>query len=231
MPLSAHCPTYQQLLNQHSLLDSWRKQNPNKRQYTHYSHPHKQFSRIDHLLTNFSTSPLILNSLIMPCTWSDHNALMTTFSSLIPRSNNKTWYINDSLLSNPTYRQDIETSIQDYISNNTSTDIDPLTIWEALKPFIRGVCISQASYHRKLKQLHIQLDENFSKSSENFQNMPSPENKLAYDKAKLELDLFLTDSAEKILHKSKHADYMKANKPNTFLALSLRRTDYIPKPI
>lgn len=53
-----------------------------KKQYTHYSHPHKQFSCIDHLLININPSPLILNSQIIPSAWSDHNAILTTFSSL-----------------------------------------------------------------------------------------------------------------------------------------------------
>lgn len=66
---------------------------------------------------------------------------------------------------------------------------------------------------------------------EHFQTTPSPANKLAYDKAKLELDLFLTESVEKILRKTKHTLYMKANKPTTFLALTLRRTDHLRKPI
>lgn len=43
--------------------------------------------------------------------------------------------------------------------------------------------------------------------------------------------LFLTESAEKILHKTKHTFYMQANKPNTFLALALQKTNYILKPI
>lgn len=61
--------------------------------------------------------------------------------------------------------------------------------------------------------------------------MPSQSTKLAYDKAKLELDLFLTDAAVQTLRKTKHMLYMKANKPTTFLALTLCRADHIPKPI
>lgn len=96
--------SYQRLLNQHSLLDTWREHNPARRQYTHYSHPHKQFSRIDHLFVPVSTSAFILNSNITPCTWSDHNPVITTLSSLVPKPNHKTWCINDRLLANSTFR-------------------------------------------------------------------------------------------------------------------------------
>lgn len=66
-PTTAQRITYQQLLNQYSLLDSWREQNPAKWQNIHYSHPHKQFSHIDHILVSVGTSLLILTSDIVPC--------------------------------------------------------------------------------------------------------------------------------------------------------------------
>lgn len=231
-PLQPQRLNFRQLLEQHSLIDSWREQNPRRKQYTYYSHPHKTFSRIDHQFVHIGTLPQIHNSLIIPCAWSDHNAVMTSFSSLIPRPSHRSWTINDNLLVDPTYRLKIETAIQDYIANNLPTDTNPLNLWEALKPSIRGVCISQSSYRRKLKQqMQNKLEEAYYKASEIFQNLPSQTTKLDYDKAKLELDLFLTDSAIQILRKTKHTIYMKANKPTTFLALTLRRADHIPKPI
>lgn len=136
-PPTIHRPSYQNLLNQHFSIDTWREQHPRKRQYTHYSHPYKQFSCIDHLLVNINSSPLILNSQIILCAWSDHNATLTTFSSLIPKPNYRIWNINDSLLATPTYRQNIEKAIQEYITNNTLTDISPLMLWEAYKPTIK----------------------------------------------------------------------------------------------
>lgn len=59
---TAHGITYQLLLNQYSLLDSWREQNSSQTT-VHLllpSHPHRQFSRIDHILVSVGTSPLIL---------------------------------------------------------------------------------------------------------------------------------------------------------------------------
>lgn len=148
-PLQTQRLNFRQLLEQHALIDCWREQNPKRRQYTHYSHPHKTFSRIDHQFVHIGTAPLIQNSLIIPCAWSDHNMVITTFSSLIPRPNYRSWNINDNLLVDPTYRLSIQKAIEDYLVNNKPTDTNPLTLWEALKPSIRGVCISQASYHRK----------------------------------------------------------------------------------
>lgn len=78
-PLQPQRLNFWQLLEQHALIDSWREQNPKRRQYTHYSHPHKTFSRIDHQFVHIGTAPLIQNSLIIPCAWSDHNMVITIF--------------------------------------------------------------------------------------------------------------------------------------------------------
>lgn len=42
--------TFQHLLQNYSLLDSWREANLARRQYTHYSHPHKTYSHINYIL-------------------------------------------------------------------------------------------------------------------------------------------------------------------------------------
>lgn len=140
---------------------------------------------------------------MVPCTWSDHNAVMTTFSSFVPRPSHRTWYKNDSLLANSSHWREIKNAFKDYLTNNASLDTNPLTLWEAHKSFIRGVCISQASHQHGVKrQLHKRLEEAFYKASETFQTSPSPSTKQIFW-TRLELYLFLTDSAEKILRKSK----------------------------
>lgn len=100
------------------------KKNPTRRQYTHYSHPHKQFSRMNNIIVKIRTSPLVLTSTIAPCLWSYHNAVITSFSSLVPRPNHHFWTINDSLLANPTHCQDLE----DYITKNCASEVSPLTL-------------------------------------------------------------------------------------------------------
>lgn len=45
-PTAAQHLSYQQLLNQHSLFDTWREQNSAKRQYTYYSLTNNSFALI-----------------------------------------------------------------------------------------------------------------------------------------------------------------------------------------
>lgn len=49
--------------------------------------------------------------------------------------------------------------------------------------------------------------------------------------ARTELDLFLTESAEKDLRRTKHMIYAKANKQDTFLAHQLSRTEGPFRPV
>lgn len=91
---------FRKLFQQASLLDTWRECNPAKKNFTFYSYPHKSFSRIDHIFIPVASSPTLLHSNIVPITWSDHCAVITTVSALIPQSRDCTWCINEAYLTN-----------------------------------------------------------------------------------------------------------------------------------
>lgn len=60
------------------------------------------------------------------------------------------------------------------------------------------MCFRQAAlFIRERKILCSEFETNFNASFMAFQNNPSPTSKLKLDKAKLEFDLFLTESADK----------------------------------
>lgn len=89
---------------------------------------------------------------------------------------------------------------------------------------IHGICISQAFYLQKEKQcFHKHLDNIYRRAHEKFRTDPTPLARQLIDKARFELDLFLTDSTEKFLLRSRYKIYTKANKPDTFLALALHK--------
>lgn len=64
-----------------------------------------------------------------------------------------------------------------------------------------------------------------------FQNNPSPALQLKLNKAKRELDLFLTESADKTPKRSRDNYYIKSNKPNTLLAHRLKSFHKPTKPL
>ena len=93
-------------LSKCQLIDAWRAHNTGVKEYTHYSHPHDCYARLDYI---FCTPVLLANSpsaTIHPCPWSDHNMVVfeTTHIGLPPTT--FSWRINDSLLSDqPTFQK------------------------------------------------------------------------------------------------------------------------------
>lgn len=168
--------------------------------------------------------PELLSSSIIPFTWTDHCVVLSTLTSLIPKTQDSTWHINEPILSHPSHSSDLEIAIKDYLADNETPDISPLTLWEAHIPVLRGVCIRQASFlKREKRQLKQKLEAECNTCHTIVQSNPTPVTKLELDKARLNLDLFLSESVEKMLCKSKHIFYLKANKPDTLLARALKK--------
>ena len=212
-----------QLLNRYKLIVSWRESNPRKRNYTYFSNPHQTFSHIDHIFVTIGMVPELIASNIIPIPWSNHNAIFTSIASILPRAHDRTWYLPDVLIKHPSYRLPIEKALTEYLEHNTNTEIPFLTLWEAHKPVLRGVLQQQLGV---LKREHIalarHLETEFNTSYIDFQNNPTPKAKVRLEKARLEYDLFLSESANKSLHSTKHAFYMKSNKNRYFLSTSAK---------
>lgn len=176
--------------------------------------------------------PEILNSNIIPIAWSDHNAVYTTIASPIPKAHDPTWYLPDPLLKHPSHYLLIEQALKEYLTHNTSPDISPLTLWEAHKPVMHGVFQRQfVLFKRERRNLASKLESGFNTSFASYQDNPNQKSKIRLENALLEYDLYLTESAEKSLNRTRHAFYMKSNKPGTFLAKALKSTNHSHKPI
>lgn len=97
---------------------------------------------------------------------------------------------------------------------------------------LHGVIQQQmALIKRERKILARKLETDFNKAFTTFQNNATSTAKIQLEKNRLEYDLFLTESADKSLRRSKHAFYMKSNKPNTLLASALKSIDKQSKSI
>lgn len=106
--------------------------------------------------------------------------------------------------------------------NNDTEDNSALTLWKAHKTVIRGRLIHQATdFKTEHKRLFAKLEANFNTCHFVYQSTPNAITNTKLDKARHELDLFLT-TADKLLHKRQHTQYLKANKPDTPMACSLR---------
>lgn len=90
-----------------------------QRKITHFTltpYPHNSFSRTDHIFVPIASSPILLHSSIHPITWSDHCAVVTMVSSLIPQAKDRSWCMNDALFTNQSYCFDIQLALKDYLT-------------------------------------------------------------------------------------------------------------------
>lgn len=83
----------------------------------------------------------------------DHCAVYTTLASLIPRSQDTTWHINDTTLTHPSHSLEIEKALTEYFLVNDTADVSDLTVWEAHKTVIRGKLIQQASAIKRTRNV------------------------------------------------------------------------------
>lgn len=81
------------------------------------------------------------------------------------------------------------------------------------------------------RNLAHKLESEFNTSFKSFQNNLTESAKMKLEKACLKYDLFLTESAEKSLNRSRHAFYTKSNKAGTYLARALKSINKTSKPI
>lgn len=204
------------------------QKNPSSRRYTYYSQPHRSFSCIDHTFLSTSMIPEIISQSTTPFPCTHHCAVYTTIASPIPMSHNTSWTINDTTLTHPAHYLEIEVALTNYLSNNDTDNISELTLWETHKAVIRG--------KRDHKIQFEQLEANYTASHSAFQATPNASTNVHLDRACLDLDMFLTDSSDKLIRKRQHFSYLKANKLDTPMARILQTkqppTDiYSPKKI
>lgn len=158
--------------------------------------------------------------------------MITLIASLIPQSTNCTWCLHEAYLTNKSYCFDIQLAIKEHLLHNATPDISPVLLWEAHKQVIRGtwICVSSQLNKEKTKLKLKHLENTYYYQHLQFQSHPTPTYKSLLEMAKLEFDLLLAEAAKKSIGRARHTMYLKANKPDTILALRLRQPDRMRKP-
>uniref|UniRef100_A0A2D4LC04 Endonuclease/exonuclease/phosphatase domain-containing protein n=1 Tax=Micrurus spixii TaxID=129469 RepID=A0A2D4LC04_9SAUR len=75
-------------------LGLWREMNPDKKQYTYYSTPHKSWSQLDMIWTYVEIEQNIKEVEIEINTWVDHNPIKISWKGLKKRK----WMLNQEIL-------------------------------------------------------------------------------------------------------------------------------------
>lgn len=120
------------------------------RDYTHYSHAHSVYSRIDYFYTQKENIGLIRDCQIGVADVSDHSAVYMR-ACLSDRQRNTIWRLNTGLLNSNQVVEQIRTDIGNYLMENDNGETNPAILWDALKAVIRGKLNAISSKLRKGK--------------------------------------------------------------------------------
>lgn len=217
--------TIAKLIYQQGLADIWREHNKTKRDFTHYSNPHRTYSRIDHILISAIHIPCVLKAYIKDTALSDHSMVVISLQSRFHRPPTTHWRLNEILLTDPISVTEIERELKEYFLRNNVEGISAETLWAAHKATIRGKLIQMSSQRKKGKIAEIEkLERDFSALCKQHKRDPSKVQIAQLDAARIALNLAHTVGAERSLNWNNAKFYFQRDKMSTLLARKLSPT-------
>ena len=131
-----------------SLRDGWRALYPRDSQFTWFSPDFSIASRLDTFLVPRGFVSSVLSCNIAPCVFSDHDFVFLSLAlSNSPRVGPGVWKINNSLLDDETYCEQIRTLIDQFLLfKHTFKSV--CAFWESLKEDIKASTISFSRLRR-----------------------------------------------------------------------------------
>ena len=144
-------------LDQMDFTDIYRTLHPNSTEYTFFSSAHGTFSRIDHILGHKSGLNRYQKIGIVPCIFSDHNALKLELNhnKKFGRTSN-TWRLRTIQLKDERVNQEIKEELKRFMETNENEDTTVQNLWDAAKAVLRGKYIAIQASIQKLERTQIQ---------------------------------------------------------------------------
>ncbi len=139
-PIINTVPLLNNLIKSRNMVDIWRTQHPDKREYSFYLHVHQSSTRIDFIVEAGSVSN-ISNTQYHNRLISDHSPV--TMQLQLSASKPKfSWRFNPLLLSSPGFKENRTKNLRDFLGINDNGEVSDFTLWEALKVTMRELIIS-----------------------------------------------------------------------------------------
>lgn len=120
------------------LSDCWRDSHPDSREYTHYSHAHKSWSRIDLLLLSDGLRKRLQSADIENMVISDHSPVCVTLWETLPRGTDIIWRFPAHLTRNEGFRTLLQGWWLEFLSDNKNHLGSPPLLWATAKAVLRG---------------------------------------------------------------------------------------------
>lgn len=205
------------------VLDVWRDINPTKREYTHYSHVHNVYSRLDYVFMFKNDLFRIRNCEIGPCTISDHNPVYVQVF-LAKNKRSTLWRLNTNILNYPETKESLRVAIKEYFELNDNNEVSPGILWDAFKAVIRGKIINISSHQKKVN-LHkmVSLEEKLLKLQQEHSKNMKDEIKSEIKQLKKKIDDLNTMDIQKKKIFTKQQYYEASGRSLKLLSFKLRK--------
>ena len=114
------------------------------------------FSRIDHILGHKSALSKYKKIKIIPCIFSDHNAMKLEINHKKKFGKvTNTWRLKNILLKNEWANQEVKEEIKKYMEVNENDNTTTQNLWDAAKALIRGKYIAIQAFLKKEERSQI----------------------------------------------------------------------------
>ena len=141
-------------LDQMDFTDIYRTLHPNSTEYTFFSSAHGTFSRIDHILGHKSGLNRYQKIGIVPCIFSDHNALKLELNhnKKFGRTSN-TWRLRTILLKDERVNQEIKEELKRFIQTKENESTTVQNLWDIAEASLRRKHISTQASLKKIRKI------------------------------------------------------------------------------
>ena len=213
------------IITENDLIDIWRVQHPEKRQYTWHSStkPHIS-SRLDYFLIPSCFNNCSIKSNITAGYRTDHSTVSITLDLSDRKKGPGIFKLNNSILLDKKYQNLMRICIKDTVEINKNAT--PNVLWEIIKGTIRNESIKYATYKKKCEN---EKETKLKNEIENLENEMIPVTTLNKDEVKknllqkkTDLNTLLDKKIDGIILRAK-ADYVEYNEKNTKYFSSLEK--------
>lgn len=152
LPLLVTHKKVNNLLTDLGILALWRDFYPSGHDYTFYSHSHDTYSRKDFFFVFKRNCYRFSSCDIGSIDLSDHAPVFCPIH-MADSPWNTFWRLSTSALNNPHFAAQMREEIKQFLEFNDTGEVEPSSVWDALKAVIQGKIISWCAHNKKTKQL------------------------------------------------------------------------------
>ncbi|CAH2328674.1 Hypothetical predicted protein [Pelobates cultripes] len=215
--------SFTKLIDHYDFYDALRTLHPSDRDYFFHSRAHNTYTRIDTFFLDRHLLARLNRCTVGDMTWSDHGTVYLEIHDAYQFKGRSTWRLNDSLLLNGPFEQEIRDALQAYFTTNAGGEASDDIVWSAHKAVVRGLFLRKASYLKKHHQTNL-LDCHKQIALVSKQNKKQPTPVLASQLQNLHTKLteLNAEKTKTLLFKLKANVYHNSGKASKHLANRLR---------